>query len=254
MISVFFAILLAISVGVLIYMASKDYETIDIRFWTIVVLVPIVILGYWLKSTVTTAEAAKFAFSYIYLDSTVLLMVVLFAMLHFMGIRAARWVKVLAYGSAFVHMFLIWACMHNDLYYKSIELIDTGMGIATKMESGPLKIFHWIYIVLAVIVIVAIVIAAWVKRGTYSRRTLWMYTVLMSVGILIYVVETLIDVDFSSLPALYVLADLMIAFNYDHAHTHDITSVVSKHRDQQDVRGFAAFDFSGHFLSCNEKM
>ena len=56
MITSFYGILLIISVLIVIFMAQKNYENIDIYYWTIVILVPVVILGYWLKTRVSTVE------------------------------------------------------------------------------------------------------------------------------------------------------------------------------------------------------
>ncbi|MCR5425244.1 MAG: HD domain-containing protein [Lachnospiraceae bacterium] len=253
MVTWFFGILLIISIVVLIYMAQKNYENIDIQYWTLVVLVPLILVGYWLKTRVSTPEGAIITFCYIYLDSTVLLTVVLFCILRFMGITPKPWLKVLAYGAAFGHMLMVWMCIDNNLYYRNMVLIDTGMGIATKMESGPLKIVHWIYLIIIMISIVGLIVMAHVKKGTYSRRTLFLYTFLVSLGLIFYVIETLVDVDFSILPVLYVFSDIMIAINYDHAHTHDISCLISEQQKYHGAKGYAAFDLERRYLSCNEK-
>ncbi|MCR5100015.1 MAG: HD domain-containing protein [Butyrivibrio sp.] len=254
MVTTIYGAMLLFSVAILIFMAHKNYENIDIHYWTIVMLVPIIILGYWLKTRVTTPEGAILAFCYIYLDSTVLLTVIIFCILHFMGIEPKPWIKVIAYSTAFGHMGMIWLCVDNDLYYKSIKLVDTGMGIATKMVSGPLKIVHWIYLAGIFSAIIGLIALAYFKNGTYSRRTLYLYTTLLGIGLIIYVIETFIDVDFSSLPILYVMSDLMIAVNYDHAHTHDISCIISEQQKYHGTRGYMAFDLDGRYLSCNEKM
>lgn len=254
MITSFFGILLVISVLVILYMAQKNYENIDIYYWTLVILVPIVVLGYWLKTRVTTVEGAKLCFCFIYIDSTVLLTAVIFNIMRFMGIAVKSWIKLVAYIVAFVHLFIIWLCFDNDLYYKNVTLIDTGLGTATKMVNGPLKIVHWIYLILVLGIIIALMIMAIVRKGTYSRRTLTLYSLLTGVGILVYIIESILDVDFSNLPALYVTADILIALNYDHAHTHDIACLISEQQKYHGTKGYVAFDLDRNFLSCNSKI
>ncbi len=253
MISIAYAILLVISILIAIFVAQHTHENIDIHHWTITIIVPLVILGYWLKTRVMTTSAAMITFCYIYLDSTLMLSVIFCALLYFMRVRIKPWMKMAIYGTAFAHMFVFWLCINNKLYYKSIRLIDTGMGIATKMEGGPLKAIHWIYIVVILLAIASVILIAWIRRGTYSRRTLIIYTVLLSVGLFIYIVESLIDVDFSMLPVLYVVADAIIAINYDRDHMHDISRLVSRQQEQHSGRAYIAIDLSGHFLSCNRK-
>ena len=254
MITSFFGILLVISVLVILYMAQKNYENIDIYYWTLVIMVPIVVLGYWLKTRVTTVEGAKLCFCFIYIDSTVLLTAVIFNIMRFMGIAVKSWIKLVAYIVAFVHLFIIWLCFDNDLYYKNMTLIDTGLGTATKMVNGPLKIVHWIYLILVLGIIIALMIIAIVRKGTYSRRTLTLYSLLTGVGILVYIIESILDVDFSNLPALYVTADILIALNYDHAHTHDIACLISEQQKYHGTKGYVAFDLDRNFLSCNSKI
>ncbi|MCR5691064.1 MAG: HD domain-containing protein [Eubacterium sp.] len=253
MVSIYFSVLLAISICVLIYMAQKSYENIDIYYWTIAILIPVVILGYWLKSKVTTPEAAKVTFAFIYLDSTVMLTVMLFSMLRFIGVKVKSWIKVFVYGISMTHIFMIWLCVDNDLYYKKMTLIDTGMGTATKMESGPLKIYHWIYLGIMLLAILAVVIVALLKRGTYSRKSLALYTALTASGLMLYGIETFVDVDFSNLPLLYMIADVVIALEYDRSHTHDISSLISQDKKSHGARGYIAIDLNGRFLSCNAK-
>lgn len=254
MITSFFGILLVISVLVILYMAQKNYENIDIYYWTLVILVPVVVLGYWLKTRVTTVEGAKLCFCFIYIDSTVLLTAVIFNIMRFMGIAVKSWIKLVAYIVGFVHLFIIWLCFDNDLYYKNVTLIDTGLGTATKMVNGPLKIVHWIYLILVLSIIIALMIMAIVRKGTYSRRTLILYSLLTGVGILVYIIESILDVDFSNLPALYVTADILIALNYDHAHTHDIACLISEQQKYHGTKGYVAFDLDRNFLSCNSKI
>lgn len=254
MITAVYGILLIISVLVVVYAAQKNFDNVSPYYWTLIVLVPIVLLGYWLKTRVTTPEGASLAFCFIYLDSTVLLAVILFAMLHFLGISVKPWVKAVVYGIAFAHIGMIWLCFDNDLYYASMTLINTGAGTATKMTSGPLKIVHWIYLGAILLAIAIVMISAFARRGTYSRRTLWLYTSLLSIGMVMYLVEFVMDVDFSMLPFLYTASVWMITTNYDHARMHDISSLISEQQNAHGTRGYAAFDLEGRYLGCNERL
>ncbi len=254
MISVFYGVLLMVSALVIIYMAQKNYENIDIHYWSLVTMIPIIILGYFLKSMATTVEGATFMFCFIYLDSTVFLTVILFNITHFLLLKVKAWIKIAAYGLALAHLGLVWLCVNNDLYYKSMRLIKTDLGTATKMDSGPLKIIHWIYLIIIFSFIIGLVVYARIKKGTYSRRSLLIYTTFLAAAVAIYIVETVIDVDFSLLPLLYAAADVVVAAIYDRIHIHDISSLISEHQKYSGTRGYAAFDMDGRYLSCNSMM
>ena len=195
-----FGICLLISIVLFIYMGQKNYDNIDIYSWTLVVLIPIILLAYWLKTRAATPEAAKNLFCFIYLDSTVALTVVLFAMLRTIGVDVRPWVKILGYGAAAIHMAIVSLCVNNSLYYKTFTVIDTGAGYATKMTDGPLKIIHYAYLGCVFVCMVAVMISGLLRKGTYSRRTLVVYVALVSSGIALHLAEIFVDLHFSLLP------------------------------------------------------
>ncbi len=252
MISVLYGILLVISCLLLLYMVQKNYVNINIHYCAIVLLTPVILLGYWLKSRVSTPEGAAVSFCLIYIDSTVLLTLCLFMILHFLRIQVKAWIKVLVYGAAFAHLLMVWLCMKNSLYYKTITVYHTAAGSVTKMTSGPLKVVHWIYLTAILAAIAYCLVLAFTRKGTYSRRSLWLYTFIVSAGLVIYLVEILIDVDFSSLPFLYVIASLMIVKNYDFSYMHDISLLISKQQAHDLQKGYVAFDLEKRYLNSNE--
>ena len=253
MVTLSFGICLIISIFVLIFMATKNYENINIYDWTIVILIPIVILGYWLKTRVTTPEAAEMAFCFIYLDSIVLLMVTIFAMLHSFGIFIKAWIKLLGYSIAFAHACVVWISFGTRWYYHSMNVMITDAGSITKMTAGPLKIIHIVYLGGILCVIVGILITIYIRKGDYSRRILYNYSVIALLFVVVYAVESFIDVDFTMLPYLYTMSAIYIAKNYDRMHLHDISSIISLQQKYSDRRGYVALNLKLEFMSCNEK-
>jgi len=253
MYTIAYGIALFISIAVWIYIAVKNYDKVDPYCYSAYILVPVIVLAYWLKSMVISWEAAMISFCFVYFDSTVLLTILIFAMLRTLGVRTKFWVKFLAYGSAFAHLWLIWMSVHNKMYYGSITVLMTENGSATKMVDGPFKVVHVIYLSLLFIIIAGIIIAAYIRNGTYSRRTLYLYTSAVSFGFMIYVVEQISGSDFSVLPFVYVLSDVFVAVNYDRALAHDISAIISTQQNTHAIRGYIVLDFKKRFLSCNLK-
>lgn len=253
MITVGYGICLAISVLIIVYMAQKNYVTVDIHYWTMIVLVSVILLGYWLKTRAVTPEGHLLALCFIYLDSTILLAVLLFAMAHSLKMETKNWVKPLVYSITFGHLLLVWLCIDNDLYYKNVEVVITPYGNTVVASAGPLKIIHYIYLVMAALAIVALLIVGYVRRGTYSRRSMNMFSAIIGIGLLTYTVETIFKSRFSFLPYLYVVADIIIAVDYDYIHIHDLSCIISQSYDTTEARGYVAISFKGTFLGCNNK-
>jgi len=252
MMTIAYGICLLISVGVFIYMAQRNYNNMDAYYWTIIILVPVIVMGYWLKTGVTSPEAAKYLFCFIYLDSTFLVVVILFSMLNNLGIRIRPWMKIAAYGISALHIGMVALCVHNDLYYKSLTIIDTDIGNATKMVSGPLKIYHYIYLAVLFIWLAAMLIIGIRQNRRYSKRMLNMYGMGVLLGILTHLTEGLIDADFTILPFLYVIGEIVIAAGYDFTHSHDVACVMVEKLENHDSRGFVTLNLKREFLGCND--
>lgn len=247
-----YGLCLIISIFIIVYMATKSYENIDIHYWSVIILVPVIVLGYYLKTRVTTREGAMVAFSFIYIDSTVMLVVAIFTMLRFMQITVKPFVKFIGYTAAFVHMAIIWLCFDNGLYYKDLYVIIGSNGNATKMNSGPLKIIHYLFLAAALGIIIGLLVYGYIKKSTISHRVLNTYSVLITICLIIYVIEMVVDVDFSVLPVLYAVADAIIAIDYDRVHTHDISCLVSEQQKYHSLKGYVAVDLKKRFLSANK--
>lgn len=243
---------LIITVVVLLYMAAKNYENINMYDWTIMLLLPVVILGYWMKSRVTTSEAAGLAFCFIYLDSTLLFMVTLFAMLRSLGIPVKPWIKLAGYGIAMVHVFIVWMCFGTDLYYAEIKVEMTSAGTITRVAEGPFKVIHGWYLAAVLCLFFGVLITSYIKKNTYSRHILYKYSLVSAVFVLVYAVESLADVKFSVLPYLYAAAEIFIAATYDKMHMHDISCIMSQQQKYFSKRGYIVLDMQQRFMSCND--
>ena len=248
-----YGLCLILSVLTLIGIAARNYENINIHAIVILVLIPLVVLGYWLKSRVTTPEGAELAMCFIYLDSTAMMVITIFAMLHSFGFKVNPAIKIVGYGLAFAHALMVWASFGTGMYYASFEVTQTALGSVSKATPGPLKSVHNIYLALTMAAIIGVLIYAHFKKGTHSRRMLYNYSVVAMLLVLIYAVETLLDVDFTMLPYLYTACGIGIALSYDRMHLHDISCILSQQQKYHGNRAFIVLGMDQRFLSCNNK-
>lgn len=243
---------MAISVLVLLAMSKKDYENIDTQYWTIAVLIPVIILSYWQQSIAQSPGEALIANCYTYLDSTVMLSVMLFSIIRHQHIRGLGWFKTIIYALAFAHLLFVCMNVHTKLYYSDVSIqFVPNMGMAVKYGSGALKVIHYIYLGLMAVLIIAASARAHLKKGNYSRKTLDIYIGAVAAAMIIYVVESVMDFGFSLLPILYTVMDVMLYYNYDRVYCHNIAALVSINNVSHENIGYAAFDLKGEYLSSN---
>ena len=253
MVTIGFGICLTISILATLITALRRDDRVDSYDWSMSLLIPFIILGYWLKTMVSTEEAALVLFAFINLTTTVLLSVILFSMLHRLDIRVSPLLKVLVYGASFTQLFPVWRTFYRGVPEGMIQITDTGDGYSTRMTGGSFA-FSNIAVVLGIlIVIVGIVALVRTKRKNYSRYTLAMYMAVVGFGMAMYVMEFELNTNFSAMPYLYMATDLMIALNYDRFHMHEISNLIAENQAAYNTRGYAAIGNSGRFLSANEK-
>ena len=253
MMTIIYGTLLFVAIVVLIYIAQKDHDNIDIYQWTMLFIIAVVITAHWLRSQVATADGAYILQCFAYFDSTYLFCVVILYLLHIIGIRTWPWVKIALYGLASLHVLILFFCYHTDLYYSSIILTETSMGTAVKTVAGPLKILHLAYIAIMVGVLSAVVALAVRRRGTYPLLHFAAYLALPLFTLLFYGVELMLDAGFSLLPLLYGVGAVMIALQYDKAHAYDIGFLIAESHKADEEKGYLAVTPEGNFLGCNSK-
>ena len=253
MVTVGFGVCLVISIMATLLIAMRSDDHVNGYDWSILILLPFLIMGYWLKTQTASQEAALVLFVFINLSSTVLLAVILFSTLRHLAIPVSPWLKFTVYGAAFAQLFPVWMTFRQGLPDDMIQITDTGDGYATRMVGGSFAFSHITFLLALMIVIIGIVAILQARKRNYSRRTLAFYMLFVGAGILMYALESLLDMNFSAMPYLYMAADVVLALSYDHSRAHDISGLISDSQKTNMHRGYIAVGLNGWFLSANER-
>jgi HD-GYP domain-containing protein (c-di-GMP phosphodiesterase class II) len=139
------------------------------------------------------------------------------------------------------------------LYYKTIEVVWNEMGQAVKVTGGPLSFIHHIYLGILIVCMAALFAVSMFRRGTYSKRNLAIYMLMPIGAFFVYFIENALSADYSMLPVLYTIADVIIVLRYDNAHMDDISTMVAERHEGNETHGYVAIGLDRRFLSCNEK-
>ena len=253
MVTVGFGACLVISILATLMIIVRSNDRVNSYDWSISILLPFLIMGYWLKTQTATQEASLLLFVAINLSSTVLLAVILFSMMRHMGIPVHPWLKFFLYAAAFLQLLPVWATFRNGMPDDLIQITDTGDGYATRMLDGSFAFTQITFALALLIVVIGILAVLQARRKNYSRRTLTFYMLFVGAGMLTYALESLLDMNFSALPYLYMTADVLLALSYDRSRAHDISGLISDSQKTNISRGYIAIDVNGWFLSANEK-
>lgn len=249
-----YGICVVISVLMTLIMALRSYDHIDSYDWTISLFLPFLIIGYWLKAQVSSPEANLVLFCFIELMTSLTMAIMLFSILHRIGIRVRLWIKGIVYGCvAFLLVLQVRWIISNGYGTRFIEITDTGEGYASRM-TGILNAFqHYPYLLAVIILLVCLIALFMSRRKGISRRTVLGYLLFIGVWITLYTVETVLQTDFSGLPFLYVLSHFVLVLTYDQVHSHDIANLITDSQKNHMARGYVSIGLGGRFLGANEK-
>ena len=252
MVTVGFGVCLVISVLGTLLFALRGDDRVSSYDWSILLLLPFIIMGYWLKTQTASQEAALVLFVFINLGSTVLLAVIFFSMLRHLGFPVHPWTKLVVYIAAFTQLVPVWLILRVGTPEEIIQITDTGDGYATRMSGGSFAFTQIAFALALLIAAIGMVSIFRARKKTYSRFTLAFYLFFVTTGILMYALESLLDMNFSAMPYLYMAGDVLLVFNYDRTRMHDISSLISDNQKAMS-RGYVAIGLNGWFLSANER-
>ena len=252
MVTVGFGVCLVISVLSTLLFALRGDDRVSSYDWSILLLLPFIIMGYWLKTQTASQEAALVLFVFINLGSTVLLAVIFFSMLRHLGFPVHPWTKLVVYIAAFTQLVPVWLILRVGTPEEIIQITDTGDGYATRMSGGSFAFTQIAFALALLIAAIGMVSIFRARKKTYSRFTLAFYLFFVTTGILMYALESLLDMNFSAMPYLYMAGDVLLVFNYDRTRMHDISSLISDNQKAMS-RGYVAIGLNGWFLSANER-
>ena len=246
-------ICLVISVLATLILALRSYDHIDRYDWSISLLLPFLVMAYWIKTLVSTPEAALVLIGTIEILTSLLLAIVLFSMLHSLGVVPPLWIRIVVYGAVAALLFPLWRTFQGGSGAGIVEIVNTGDGFFSRL-SGRFSAFEHYAFLMAVIILIACVAAfCFARKKKYSRRSITGYLLFICAWLALYTAEALLKTDFSGLPFLYMLVLLLQAFTYDQVHSHDISNLITDSQKFHAARGYVAIDLNGRFLSANEK-
>ena len=251
MITTGYGICVVIAVLVTLIMALRSYDHIDSCEWSVMLLLPFLTMAYWLKAQVSSPEANLVLFAVIELMTSLLLAVILFSMLRAIGVRVRPWIKAIVYGAVAGLLFPVWQLFNSGT--DIVEVTDTGDGYASRLV-GSFNVFdHVPYLLAAIILLTCIVTLCLSRRKKLSRRPVLGYMFFILVWMALYTAEAVMKTDFSLLPFLYILAQVMLALTYDQVRAHDISTMIADSQKDHAVRSYIAIGLNGRYLGANRK-
>lgn len=194
-------------------MALRSYKNIDIILWSIEIIMPVILLGYIGRSCATTVESALFSHNIVIFESTILPALFFLSMQRYFKIKTPIILKQILYVVALIHILLIWFGSFNGLYYKDIVLHLVENGTYFTAKDGPLKIFHYIYMIAITAGLTVTLVYGYRHPEKCTRKSVIKYTIVDVLALGGYLYQSIAKPAFEIVPLVYPLAAWLIALS-----------------------------------------
>lgn len=252
MITIGYGVCVLVSILATLAMALRNYDYIDSYNWSVFLLLPFLIMAYWLGAQVSPAEASVLLSGFISMISSLLLAIILFSMLHLLGYRPRAWLKAVVYGVVALQLFFVRDGLSGGSGSGLAALLGTGEASSPAAWISRF-LRYYAPLLAAVLFVISVVALLTSRRRRASIRSLLGYLFLSAAWLASYTVEKLLQPGFSPLPYLYALSQAVVVLAYDRVRSHDIAGLISTSQKSHMARGYVAVGRSGRFLSANEK-
>lgn len=171
-------------------------------------------LGYFMLALSQDLASALNANRIAYLGSVFLPFFILMMVMRFCGFRRSRRLQVCLAALGILMLGIATTPGILPIYYSSVELvIRNGIGTLVR-EYGPLHMLYTVYLLGYMVAMVAVAVAAIVKRRIRSVLHTWLLLGTVLCNVIIWSVEKFLPRGFEWLSISYILTECMILVIY----------------------------------------
>lgn len=254
MITVYYHVLLAMSIVLAILYLLSWHKHYDVHVTLIFMLVPIAILGNVLTVRSTTLGEAILANKVTYLGGTFLILIITLSILNLCQINIPQWGKIAMFAmSTFVYLMVL-TVGDRPWFYRSCEFtLDDGAGRLVNKVYGPFHTMFAVIVMLYFAIGIAAMVYSFLRKKSVPNKIIVLLFIPEMVAIFaFYGGRELITDRIELVPLAYVFAQIMYLIIIHQVCLYDITDTGIDTIVQTGDKGFISFDFKRRYLGCNE--
>lgn len=244
-------ILFVISFILLQILLLKHRKHVSVYFLLLSVSIILMNLGYWQISLCKTIESAIIINRFIYLGSSFIIYYMIKCIALICRYKIPRVLDFMSLAGAILCFSLIFMIGNNELYYESQRLIcENGYAFMEK-TYGPLHIIFPMYLLLMTLFGYIIVIYSFTQRKRVSYISSIICLALMTIVIVCYFLERILNLTYPLVPLAYVLSFSGILCLLNKIRFYDIAGFAGNSMREDTQYGFVIFDHAGRFAAAD---
>ena len=253
MVTIYYDIMFAISVILILIYIWMYHKHFDVHFSLIFAFAAIQNLGYCLLAHSKSLDEALAANKMIYLGACFLSLFILIIVFELCHLKIKKIVKMGYFIFAMTVFMLAITIGHTEAFYKSVSFeIVNGAGALVDKEYGPGHILFLLMIIDYTADSIGALIYSYVKKKTVSRKIVHMLLASQIICVAAYFCSKLISERFELTPIAFVIGEILYLCIIRRICLYDITDVAMESMIEKGVTGFISFDFKHNYLGSNE--
>ncbi|MBR1860648.1 MAG: HD domain-containing protein [Lachnospiraceae bacterium] len=248
----FYNIMLDLSLILTIVYIFMWQRHFNVHFTLIFAFIPIANMGYLLMSMARTVQDVYSSTKVLYIGGCFLTMFIMMCVLDQCKIRIVRPIRIAVFIFTIIVYSSILTVGNFPVFYRnvSIEMID-GKVLVHKVY-GPMHTVFFVMVGAYFLVSLLALIYAFFKKNDVSNKTIFLLFFPELVCVLIYSTERFFDGRIELMPLAYVFSQVMYLIIVHRLCLYDVTGRTIDSIQESGETGFITFDFSMHYLGCND--
>ena len=250
----YYQLMLLVSVVMLLIFTFVFDRHFDGHFTMMMVLVPVVNLGFLMMAQAKGLEEALLAVRLTYIGGCYLILDVMFLVFSLCGVPLSRWIRLSLIAFSSLIYITTMTIGYNDIFYKSVDFaIINGVGVLINKKYG---FTHFIFYVMTVIYYAAtigVIIYSFFKKKQVPRKILIMVCIPLTIAILVFFGGRMITNKIEFLPIAYNLGMIFYMIIISKARLYDPSDAVVDSLVQRGDTGFVSIDRNKCYLGSNER-
>ena len=230
------------------------HKHFDANITILVVLVPIINLGFFVVAKSTVIEEALIGQKLTYLGGCFLLPSAMFLIFNTCNIRLRPWMKVVFIALSTIMYSGVLTIGHLDIFYvgkPDLEIIDGAAYLANRHYGFMHTLFNVMMGIYYAITIGAIIFA-FIKKKQVPRRILFLLILSVTIAMIGFFGRKIVHSAIEFLPATYNLGLVTYMLIASRLRLYNASDSVVDSLVQRGETGFISFDNKMRYLGSNE--
>ena len=250
----FYYLMFIISLVIIVVYAFIFNKRFDANLTIMVVLIPVINLGFLFMGEAKAIEEALIALKLTYIGGCFVLITAMFLIFNICKIKLPPWLRTIIVTINILVFCTTLTIGHLDIFYKGIpDLAEAGgASYITNKSYGFMHTIFYIMVGLYYLVTVGVIVYSFFKKRQVPRTILLLVVLAVTIAVFGFFGSRLITHEIEILPATYNLGMIIYLIIATRLRLYNTSEAVMDSLIQKGETGFVSFDNKVRFLGSND--